>query len=174
MRALAPARRQVNASILQRTFLLQTARQRTVLPRMFRRRAVLRLWAIAVAMLAAAAFAPASAAELLMFELQGCPWCRRWHAEIGPAYPNTPAGQKAPLRIVDIRRPALGGITLAKPVQSSPTFVLVEDGREIGRITGYPGAEFFWPMLDDLLAKLDAPSPAPSQPMADGTQQRAL
>jgi hypothetical protein len=40
-------------------------------------------------------------------------------------------------------------------VSFSPTFVLVEQGREIGRITGYPGADFFWGMLAELIQKLD-------------------
>ncbi|MEM6988824.1 MAG: hypothetical protein AAF499_20155 [Pseudomonadota bacterium] len=40
----------------------------------------------------------------------------------------------------------------------SPVFVLWHAGREIGRIVGYPGEEFFWPMLNELLAELDAPT----------------
>ncbi len=114
----------------------------------------------------------ARAAELLMFELQGCPWCKLWHQEIGPAYANTPEGQRAPLRIVDVKGRAPEGITLDKPIRSSPTFVLVEDGREIGRITGYPGAEFFWPLLDELLAKLEPP--AANQPPPRAAGQRSL
>jgi hypothetical protein len=112
----------------------------------------------------------ARAAELLMFELQGCPWCKLWHKEIGPAYANTPEGQRAPLRIVDVKGPVPDGIALAKPVRSAPTFVLVENGREIGRITGYPGADFFWPLLDQLLAKLE--TPVTGRPAASG--QRSL
>ena len=100
------------------------------------------------------------AAELLMYEEQGCPWCRRWHAEIGPAYPNTVEGQRAPLRKVDIHGSKPDGILLALPVRASPTFVLVESGREIGRITGYPGAEFFWGLLNGLLVKLEQDAPA--------------
>ena len=110
---------------------------------------------------------PALAAELLMFELQGCPWCRLWRSEVGPAYPKSVEGQRAPLRTVDIKGPPPEGVVLEKPVTSAPTFVLVEDGREVGRITGYPGADFFWALLEDLIAKLDpAPdtrAPAPGQ-----------
>jgi hypothetical protein len=32
--------------------------------------------------------------------------------------------------------------------------VLVEDGREIGRIVGYPGADFFYPRVAELLQRL--------------------
>ena len=104
---------------------------------------------------------PVHAAELLMFELEGCPWCKLWHAEIGSAYPRSPEGLRAPLRIVDLKAPAIEGVRLDKPVRSSPTFVLVEDGREVGRITGYPGADFFWPLLGDLIAKLDQGAACP-------------
>ena len=95
------------------------------------------------------------AAELVMFEEQGCPWCERWHREVGFAYPKTEEGRRAPLRRVEIARSRDIGVRLAGPVTASPTFVLVEDGREVGRIVGHPGADFFWGLLGDLLAKLD-------------------
>ena len=112
---------------------------------------------------------PARAAELLMFELQGCPWCRLWHREVGQAYPLSPEGRRAPLRIVDIKDGAPRGVRLDKAVTSSPTFVLVDGDHEIGRITGYPGADFFWGLLDGLLARLDPPPPP-----ADPAGQRSL
>lgn len=95
------------------------------------------------------------AAELLMFEEPGCPWCRRWHAEVGVAYPKTKEGQRAPLRQVSLSSADGLGVTLVAPVRMFPTFVLVDRGREIGRITGYPGADFFWGMLTELMTKLD-------------------
>ena len=33
----------------------------------------------------------------------------------------------------------------------TPTFVLIDDGRELGRIEGYAGDEFFWFLLGQLL-----------------------
>ena len=33
----------------------------------------------------------------------------------------------------------------------TPTFVLAEGGREVGRIVGYHGEDFFYGMLDGLL-----------------------
>ena len=35
----------------------------------------------------------------------------------------------------------------------TPVFVLIDNGREIGRIRGYPG-ESFWGLLANLIAKL--------------------
>jgi hypothetical protein len=103
---------------------------------------------------------PASAAELLMFETRGCPWCVRWRQEVGVGYPKTPEGQRAPVRSVDLHAGAPTGISLDKPVHFSPTFVLIDDGgREIGRITGYPGADFFWGLFGEMARKLP-PKPA--------------
>jgi len=100
------------------------------------------------------------AAELVMFDDPDCVWCRRWLAEIGPGYPRTPEGRQAPLRRVAIRNQADAGVALARPVNVTPTFVLVEDEQEVGRIAGYPGSDFFYPMLDELLRKLPPPRPA--------------
>lgn len=96
-----------------------------------------------------------------MFEDKGCSFCRRWHAEIGPSYPKTDEGQRAPLRRIDIGAKLPEGITLVRPVTLTPTFVLVDNGREIGRLSGYAGAEFFYELLADQLAKLPAGASAP-------------
>ncbi len=98
----------------------------------------------------------AQAAELVMFTDPGCSWCAAFEREIGPVYPKTEEGRRAPLRRVDIRDrpPELAWI---ERVRMTPTFVLVEGDREVGRITGYPGADFFFGLLGNLLAKLDRP-----------------
>ncbi|RMD49918.1 MAG: hypothetical protein D6832_00785 [Alphaproteobacteria bacterium] len=98
----------------------------------------------------------ARAAELIMIAQQGCYWCETWDAEIGPVYPKTEEGRRAPLRRIDITEFDEGSIAGAGPVQFTPTFILVEDGREIGRIEGYPGEDFFWGLLDQMLTRLPA------------------
>lgn len=100
----------------------------------------------------------AQAAELLMFEARGCPWCKLWHAEVGPGYPKSDEGRRAPLRVMELAAARPEGIVFAAPVTASPTFVLIDGGREVGRITGYPGADFFWAMLAELIGKLDQKS----------------
>ena len=98
---------------------------------------------------------PVTAAEMVMFEQAGCAWCKRFNEEIAPAWPNTAEGQRAPLRRVDIHQPLpadLAGIPIER---FTPTFVLVEDGKEIARLRGYPGDQFFWALVDDMLAKLE-------------------
>jgi thioredoxin-related protein len=88
--------------------------------------------------------------KLVMVEEPGCIYCARWHAEVGPAYANSPEGRFAPLQRVRI---GAAEINHLQGLRYTPTFVLVEGEREIGRITGYPGADFFWGMLAALLAK---------------------
>ena len=103
---------------------------------------------------AATLLIPASApraAELLMFDDPGCVWCKRWSREIGPGYPYSAEGRSAPLRRLDIRNQAAAGVHLARPVTFTPTFVLVEQEEEVGRIAGYPGRDFFYPALSELM-----------------------
>ena len=103
---------------------------------------------------ASAQMIAAASTELLMYDQAGCSYCLRWRAEVGPGYSKSPEGRRAPLRVVNIRGPRPEGIVLASPVRLTPTFVLVENGREVGRISGYGGADFFWGMLGDLMRKL--------------------
>jgi hypothetical protein len=98
--------------------------------------------------------ASARGSELMMFERPDCVWCRRWDAEIAPAYPRTTEGRLAPLRRIHIRDQAIAGVSLERPIIITPTFVLVHGGREIGRILGYPGNEFFYGLLGELLKRL--------------------
>lgn len=95
-----------------------------------------------------------------MFRRAGCTWCQTWDRAIGPAYPRTEAGARAPVRMVDLDRDPAPAVTLARPVRYTPTFVLVEGDREVGRIEGYPGEDFFWGLLDRLIARLPPPPPA--------------
>lgn len=94
---------------------------------------------------------------LLMAEEPGCVWCARWNAEIAEIYPKTAEGRAAPLQRFDIREGPPAGVSLDRDVHFTPTFILVRDGREAGRIEGYPGEEFFWGLLGQLLdrARID-------------------
>jgi hypothetical protein len=106
---------------------------------------------LAFAALMLGASLPAVAAELVMVDRDGCGYCIAWKKEIGPAYPNTDLGQFAPLRVVNIREGAPDGVSFARPVVFTPTFILIEDGIELARIEGYPGENFFWGLLEKML-----------------------
>ncbi|WP_428548733.1 hypothetical protein [Profundibacter sp.] len=92
--------------------------------------------------------------RLMMVEQDGCPWCERWKAEIGPIYPKTAEGRIAPLVKVKIHDPLEKGITLNSPPIYTPTFILLNDGQEVGRIEGYRSDEFFWWFMETMIKKL--------------------
>lgn len=93
---------------------------------------------------------PAYAADLVMVEQTGCHWCAKWNKEISHIYPKTDEGLQAPLRRVDLHDLPDDIAFKSRPV-FTPTFVLMQDGQELGRIEGYGGDEFFWFLLGKLL-----------------------
>ena len=93
---------------------------------------------------------------LLMAEEAGCAWCARWDEEISHIYPKTAEGQTAPLQRYDLHgdTPA---VDFAQKVRFTPTFILINDGVEVGRIEGYPGEDFFWSLLEMMFERADIP-----------------
>ena len=115
-------------------------------------------WAAGMALFAIAGLAlsvPAKAAELLMLEQAGCYWCKVWDEEVGDGYNNSSEGKLAPLRRVDIHQKLPDDLKGLNKGRFTPTFVVWHEGREIGRIQGYPGGHFFWPMLQDILKQVE-------------------
>lgn len=112
------------------------------------------LFALVLVAVAGMARVPADAAELVMFEKAGCSWCEEWHRTIAPIYPKTAEGRIAPLRRVDLNAPRPDDLASIAVGPYTPTFVVVEGGKEVGRITGYPGEDFFWGLLGEIVGKL--------------------
>ena len=110
--------------------------------------------------------APAArAAELVMFEQKGCVWCQRFDRDIAPAYEKTDEGRRAPLRRVDIAKAMPPDLAFVRRERFTPVFVLVDNGREFGRIRGYPGDTFFWGLLAGMVEKLDRGESAAPEPL---------
>lgn len=61
----------------------------------------------------------------------------------------------APLRRVDSGGALPADLAFITPERLTPLFILVDGGREIGRIRGYPGDDHFWGLLGVLMTKLD-------------------
>ncbi len=93
----------------------------------------------------------ALAVDLIMVDQKGCHYCEAWMDEIAPAYPKTPEGKYAPLMRRDIGLGAPEGGSYARRVNFTPTFIIMDEGTELARIEGYPGEDFFWPILTQLL-----------------------
>ena len=100
----------------------------------------------------------ADAAELVMYRRDGCPYCARWDREIGPIYAKTEISRRAPIRMINLSRDRDLPIKRG-PIIFTPTFVLAENGREVGRMEGYTGDEFFWVRLANLLTMLPQQAP---------------
>lgn len=107
--------------------------------------------------------------HLVMLEEQGCTYCIEWEQVIGPIYPKTTEGRIAPLRKVDIHGTWPDDLAEVRKDIYTPTFILVHNGEEIGRIRGYPGEDFFWGLLDQMVRKLPDDVRAGSVVSADET-----
>lgn len=113
--------------------------------------------AVATALVAAiVALAPAgaAAAELVVFSQKGCVYCAAWERDIGRIFERTDEARRVGLRRVDMdapRPPDLAGLT---DIRVSPTFVVVDEGREIGRVLGYRDQDQFWGLLHPILDRL--------------------
>lgn len=108
----------------------------------------------ALSIVAAGLFPVALPADpvLLMAEEVGCYWCARWNEEIAHIYPKTAEGRTAPLQRYDLHNET-PEVAFVRKVHFTPTFILVEDGQELGRIEGYPGEDFFWGLLSMMFQK---------------------
>lgn len=93
---------------------------------------------------------------LVMVEESGCMWCARWNEEIADIYPKTTEGKAAPLRRIDMHAARPDDLTFTRALYYTPTFVLMVDGTEVSRIEGYPGEDFFWGLLEQMLVKAGA------------------
>lgn|SRR5262245_20088638 len=114
---------------------------------------------IIIVVLSAFCASAVQASELLMFRRAGCPWCAAWDREIKPIYPNTEIGRRVPIKMVDLDHDSEQKAALKMPVRFTPTFVLIDQDQEIGRIEGYPGEAFFWGLLENLLPRSTAEAP---------------
>ena len=111
----------------------------------------LRSLAVSTFMIVSTVLSAKAEAVLVMVEEQGCMWCARLNEDIADIYPKTREGRAAPLKRIDIHSSRPKGITLKRKLTFTPTFVLVVDGIETSRIEGYPGEDFFWGLLGQML-----------------------
>ena len=89
-----------------------------------------------------------------MLEEKGCVYCAKFNREIGEVYPKTTEGKTAPLRRLDLYDSWPADLEKVRPDTVTPTFILVHNEREVGRLRGYQGDEFFWFLLNQLLEKI--------------------
>lgn len=95
--------------------------------------------------------------RLMMVDQVGCIYCARWDAEIGPGFGNSAEGRTAPLLRVDIDGPWPDGIVLDRRPSMTPTFILLKNGAELGRVEGYVGETYFYPVLAEMFQQAGVP-----------------
>lgn len=98
----------------------------------------------------------AQAAELVYFNSTACSVCEQWDEEVGVLYHKTDEAQRLPLRPQDIHDDKPADLAFVKGVAFTPTFVMIEDGKEVGRIVGYISDYFFWQQVAGLIKKSDS------------------
>lgn len=90
--------------------------------------------------------------ELIMVDDPACRFCQKWNDAVGRGYAKSPEGQAAPLKRVPRGAPELEGLA---PVIYTPTFIVMNGGNELGRISGYSGPSYFYDDLRSILRRAD-------------------
>jgi thioredoxin-related protein len=91
--------------------------------------------------------------EMLVFERQPCTYCELFRQEILPRYMGSPPAARAPMRFVNIDHVDLEALGLRTRLTTIPTAVLMQNGTEIDRITGYMVPETFFQVVQRLLSR---------------------
>lgn len=89
--------------------------------------------------------------ELIVVEVDNCLYCGIFRRDVAPTYEESERGRAVPMRFVNINAPDVDKLQLSAPIDSVPTVLIVENGRERGRIAGYVGPEIFFHSLSRLL-----------------------
>jgi thioredoxin-related protein len=94
---------------------------------------------------------PDSRLEILVVEIDNCIYCGLFRRDVAPTYKVSGRAKTIPMRFIDINAPDVDRLALTAPIDSVPTVLVVENGRELGRIAGYVGPENFFHSLNRLL-----------------------
>ena len=63
------------------------------------------------------------------------------------------AGRTAPLFEVDVDGPFPNGLALDRRPRITPSFILLDRGVEVGRVEGYVGQRYFYPVLQEMMQR---------------------
>jgi thioredoxin-related protein len=85
--------------------------------------------------------------EVIVFEHPDCLYCAVFRRDVAPGYQRSAPAAEAPLRYVDIAKSDIRPLRLKEGIDMVPTAVLMKNGEEVGRISGYWGREGFFRML---------------------------
>ncbi len=97
---------------------------------------------------------PKTQLEILVLEMPGCSYCRIFRRDVVPSYSQSQRAKIAPLRFVDVTKTDISELNLASPPTLVPTIIVMREGREEDRISGYMGPEPFFYMLSRAMRKI--------------------
>lgn len=89
--------------------------------------------------------------ELVVLEAPNCIYCNIFRRDVLPGYQKSKRAGELPIRFLDLNDPAAETLKLSAVVTTVPTIVLMRQGAETGRITGYTGPEAFFHSVARLL-----------------------
>ncbi|MFM9851044.1 MAG: hypothetical protein ACKVP3_28445 [Hyphomicrobiaceae bacterium] len=103
------------------------------------------------------ASAPAASAglEFLVLEVKSCHICVLVRTHILPQYERSTTARDAPMRFVDLNAVDEAKLGLAAPVTTVPTIVLMREGQEVARLTGYTGPQIFFQAVPEMLTRAE-------------------
>jgi thiol-disulfide isomerase/thioredoxin len=110
-------------------------------------RRLVAILALSLTTVLASGLSGVQALELIMFDASWCGYCRQFKMEVFPIYSQTALGSKIPLEIVDLSDQDRVWFDLDERIEGVPTFVLVSDGSEVARFSGYSGPRAFFATL---------------------------
>lgn len=114
-----------------------------------------RIWLAlsAITLVLVSPLAIANTTVLIVVEREDCIYCKKFDREIAQAYPLTDEGKQAPLIRIQADQWPKEYAQIQKE-SLTPTFILVHKNEEVSRLRGYPGDEYFWFLLGEMLEKL--------------------
>jgi thioredoxin-related protein len=97
--------------------------------------------------------AAANQYELVVFEADGCIYCEVFRQQVVPLYTASSTSREVPLRFVNVSKSDETKMGISGAITIAPTVVLLRDGREVNRITGYTGPGNFMQMVAWMLGR---------------------
>lgn len=100
----------------------------------------------------------AYAAEMIMFSMKSCGYCRAFLKEVAPTYAESKYAKLLPLRIISMDTPAAPkwfeqayDDRRIDSIVGTPTFVIFENRTEVARLIGYTSKEKFYRDIGDFV-----------------------
>ncbi len=92
--------------------------------------------------------------QLVVMEAPGCIYCGLFRRDVLPSYQASARAKDVPVRFLDINDLEKANLELDSSVQIVPTFVLIQNNKEVGRIPGYVGPETFFHSINYLMSSV--------------------